>query len=134
MSKEKESIKVLQECAALQIKKSNDYQNPNSRIKQADYYPRGVLTILDIVYAKVLRMYSVIEAMENDNNYEQNFESIEDSAKDLINYSSFIAAYMRHGVDGQDPAKDFLNRDKKTNPYMAEEHYGTDKEVTDEVK
>jgi hypothetical protein len=37
MSKEKESIKVLQECAALQIKKSNDYQNPNSRIKQADY-------------------------------------------------------------------------------------------------
>ena len=134
MRKEKESIKVLQECAALQIKKSNDYQNPNSRIKQADYYPRGVLTMLDIVYAKVLRMYSVAEAMESDTEYEANFESLEDSAKDLINYGSFIAAYIRNGIDGQDPNKDFLNRDKKTKPYMAEEHYGTDKEVTDEVK
>ena len=70
---DKESLRVLKECAELQIKKSNDYQNENSRIKQADYYPRGVLTILDIVYAKVLRMYSVIEAMESDPNYKQNF-------------------------------------------------------------
>ena len=90
--------------------------------------------MLDIVYAKVLRMYSVAEAMERDSDYEQNFESLEDSAKDLINYGSFIAAYIRNGIDGQDPNKDFLNRDKKTKPYMAEEHYGTDKEVTDEVK
>ena len=41
----KESIKVLQECAEIQDKKSRDYQNPNSRIKQADYYPRGVMSI-----------------------------------------------------------------------------------------
>ena len=124
---DKESLKVLKECAELQIKKSNDYQNDKSRIKQADYYPRGVLTILDIVYAKVLRMYSVIEAMESDPNYEQNFESIEDSAKDLINYSSFIAAYCRNGIDGQDPKKDFLNREKKKpEPYMAEDHYWHD--------
>lgn len=123
---DKESLKVLKECAELQIKKSNDYQNDKSRIKQADYYPRGVLTILDIVYAKVLRMYSVIEAMESDPNYEQNFESIEDSAKDLINYSSFIAAYCRGGIDGQDPKKDFLNREKTTKPYMAEDHYWHD--------
>ena len=113
MTIDKESLKVLKECAELQIKKSNDYQNDKSRIKQADYYPRGVLTILDIVYAKVLRMYSVIEAMESDPNYEQNFESIEDSAKDLINYSSFIAAYCRNGIDGQDGTKDFLNREIK---------------------
>lgn len=110
MSKEKESIKVLQECAALQLKKSNDYQNPNSRIKQADYYPRGIATILDIVYAKVLRMQSVLEAMENDEEYAPNFESIEDSAKDLINYSSFMISYMRHGIDGQSIDRDFLNR------------------------
>lgn len=112
MSTEKESIKVLQECAALQLKKSNDYQNPNSRIKQADYYPRGVLTLLDIIYAKVLRMYSVAEAMENDSNYTENFESLEDSSKDLINYASFVTAYLRCGVDGQNPNKDFLNREK----------------------
>ena len=36
MTIDKESLKVLKECAELQIKKSNDYQNPNSRIKEAD--------------------------------------------------------------------------------------------------
>jgi len=106
----KESIKVLQECADLQDRKSRDYQNPNSRIRQANYYPRGVASILDIIQAKVLRMYSVIEAMENDPNYSPNFESIEDSGKDLINYSSFLVAYMRGKVDGQEADRDFLNR------------------------
>lgn len=106
----KESILVLEECAVLQKKKANDYQNPHSRIRQADYYPRGVATILDIIFAKVLRMYSVIEAMENDPTYVPNFESFEDSCKDLINYASFAAAYSRGKVDGQMPGKDFLNR------------------------
>jgi hypothetical protein len=101
---------VFNEAIALQLKKSDDYQNKKSWIKQADYYPRGVLTILDIVYAKVLRMYSVIEAMEKDPDYKQNFESIEDSCKDLINYASFIGAYMRNGIDGQKIDRDFLNR------------------------
>ena len=106
----KESLKVLQECADLQLKKANDYQNPNSNIKQADYYPRGVSSLLDIVHAKTLRMMSVVEAMENDPDYSPNFESLEDSAKDLINYGSFIAAYIRGGIDGQDTDRDFLNR------------------------
>lgn len=106
----KESLKVLKECADLQLKKSNDYQNPNSNIRQADYYPRGVASLLDIVHAKTLRMFSVLEAMENDPNYQPNFESLEDSAKDLINYGSFIAAYIRGGIDGQQPDRDFLNR------------------------
>jgi hypothetical protein len=109
----KESVKILAECAELQLKKSRDYQNPHSRIRQADYYPRGVATILDIIYAKVLRMYSVIEAMENDPEYVPNFESFEDSCKDLINYASFAAAYSRGKVEGQDPTKDFLNRQRK---------------------
>lgn len=106
----KESLKVLQECADLQLKKANDYQNPNSNIKQADYYPRGVSSLLDIVHAKTLRMMSVVEAMENDPEYNPNFESLEDSAKDLINYGSFIAAYIRGGIDGQTEDRDFLNR------------------------
>jgi hypothetical protein len=106
----KQSIQVLDECKAVQEAKGNDYQNPHSRVKQADYYPRGVATLLDIVQAKVLRMYSVIEAMENDPNYEPNFESFEDSCKDAINYLSFAVAYSRGAIDGQDPMNDFLNR------------------------
>ena len=123
MAIDKESIKIINEAVALQLRKSDDYQNKESWIKQADYYPRGVLTILDIVYAKVLRMYSVVEAMEKDEDYNPNFESIEDSCKDLINYASFIGAYARGGIEGQDPNKDFLNRTKVKEKYMAEDHY-----------
>lgn len=110
----KESLRVLQECAELQTKKSNDYQNPNSRIVQADYYPRGVNSILDVIHGKVLRAQSVIEAMENDPNYSPNFESLEDSFKDMINYASFAVAYCRGKIQGQDPARDFLNRPAKS--------------------
>ena len=110
---QKESIKVLQECAELQIKKSQDYNKPDSRVRQEMYYARGVATLLDIMWGKMLRMYSVVEAMENDIDYNPNFESLEDSAKDMINYSSFVVAYLRNGIDGQDGTKDFLGRRKK---------------------
>jgi len=107
---DRESVRVLQECIDLQQKKSRDYQNPNSSIKQADYYPSGCLTIFEIMHAKMLRMRSVIEAMQNDPGYAPNFESLEDSAKDLINYASFFAAYSRGKVEGQESERDFLNR------------------------
>jgi hypothetical protein len=107
---ERYSVNVLRECIDLQNKKANDYQNPNSTIKQADYYPSGCLTILEIIQAKVLRMRSVMEAMQNDPNYKPNFESLEDSAKDLINYASFYVSYSRGMVDGQESDRDFLNR------------------------
>ena len=77
----RESIRVLQECIELQSRKGVDYQNSASRVKQADYYPNGVLTLLDIIHAKKLRMESVISAILNDPNYKPNYESIEDSAK-----------------------------------------------------
>tara|TARA_B100001057_G_scaffold160412_1_gene161047 strand:+ start:1516 stop:1866 length:351 start_codon:yes stop_codon:yes gene_type:complete len=105
----KESVNVLQECVDLQLKKSRDYQNPNSTVHQADYYPNGVITIHDIMHAKMLRMKSVMEAMQGDD-YEPNFESLEDSAKDLINYTSFFVAYCRQGIEGQNTKNDIFNR------------------------
>lgn len=107
---ERHSVEVLRECIDLQNAKSNDYQNPNSRIKQADYYPNGVVTIHDIMHAKMLRIKSVMEAMQFDPEYQPNFESLEDSAKDLINYASFFVSYLRGAIDGQEPDHDFLNR------------------------
>jgi hypothetical protein len=106
----KESIKVLEEAKQLQLKKANDYQNSNSNIVQADYYPNGCSTILDIMNTKILRMRSVIEAMQHDQNYKPNFESLEDSAVDLINYASFFVEYSRGKMIGQHKDKDFLNR------------------------
>jgi hypothetical protein len=127
---DRESVKVLQECIDLQLKKSRDYQNPNSSIKQADYYPNGCMTLLDTIQAKVLRMRSVMEAMQNDPTYKPNFESLEDSAKDLINYASFFVAYSRGKVDGQKADRDFVNRKidttKNVNPvlYDSMDNYG----------
>lgn len=110
----KESIRVLQECIELQNKKANDYQNPNSRIKQGEYYPRGINTISDICWAKMLRIISVLEALENDAEYQENFEGVSDSFLDLINYCSFAVAWLRGKIDGQDPSKDIFNNNKST--------------------
>ena len=102
------SANVLLEAAAIQEKKGQDYQNPLSRVRQVDHYPRGVHTILDTVNGKLLRMVSVLETMEAGG--KANFESVEDSALDAINYLSFVVAYMRGEIDGQDGTKDIFNR------------------------
>ena len=107
---ERHSVQVLSECITLQNAKANDYQNKNSRILQADYYTNGCATIHDIMNGKMLRMQSVMEAMQNDRNYAPNFESLEDSAKDLINYASFFVSYLRGKIEGQRSDRDFLNR------------------------
>ena len=80
----KESVKVLQECAELQTQKSNDYQNDKSTIVQSMHYRRGVDTIHDMIHQKLLRAQSLLEADGN-----PNFESLEDTYKDMINYCSF---------------------------------------------
>ena len=107
------SANILLEAAELQERKSLDYQNPLSRVRQADHYPRGVYTILDTVNGKLLRMYSVLETMEAVGKI--NFESVEDSAIDAINYLSFVVAYLRGDIDGQDPKNDIFNRRGQTN-------------------
>lgn len=113
----RESLKVLQECAELQQRKSKDYQNEKSRIRQADHYPRGCATILDMVHQKITRIYSVMEAMEQGET--ANFESLEDSAKDAINYLSFFVSYSRGKMEGQDPLRDLVNRPHKVTGTVA---------------
>ena len=113
---ERASCAVLQECIDLQVKKSKDYQNPNSAVKQADYYPRGLESIYDMLNTKMLRIRSLMDAI--DSGHTAGFEGIEDSAKDLINYASFFVAYSRHGIDGQELDRDLFNRkvEQKTWP------------------
>jgi len=104
---ENESVKVLRECIELQIRKGQDYQNPNSRVKQAMYYPRGIESIMDIINAKYLRVISLLEAEDK-----PNFEGIEDSLKDLVNYASFAVAWQRGKIDGQ-PSTDEVEEMKR---------------------
>jgi hypothetical protein len=103
-------VQVLHECIGIQERKSMDYQNPNSNVKQADYYPSGIKTIYEIVLAKTLRMKSLIEQYELNADVQPKNESIEDSAMDAINYLSFLVAYIRGEIAGQDTSRDILNR------------------------
>jgi len=107
MDNQKESVKVLQECIELQLKKSRDYQNPNSNVVQAMHYRRGVDSIHDTMHGKMLRAQSLLESGSD-----ANFESLEDTYKDLINYASFAVSYIRGKMEGQDPTRDYLNRKK----------------------
>jgi hypothetical protein len=101
---------ILKEALTIQEKKSRDYQNGISSVRQSDYYPRGCRTIHEIMHGKMLRMKSILDTCEQSNDYEPNFESLRDSAVDLINYASFFVSYIDSDIDGQDKTRDFLNR------------------------
>lgn len=102
---ERESVNVLQECIELQLRKSRDYQNPNSNVVQAMHYRRGIDSIHDIMHGKMLRAQSLLESGTN-----PNFESLEDTYKDLINYASFAVAWLRGKMEGQNPNLDAFNK------------------------
>jgi len=101
----KESVKVLQECAQMQTKKSADYQSDQSSVLQAMHYRRGVDTIHDIIVGKLMRATSLLESGNS-----PNYESLEDSYKDMINYASFAVSYMRGKMEGQRQDRDMFNK------------------------
>ena len=103
----KESVKVLQECAQMQTKKSADYQSDQSSVLQAMHYRRGVDTIHDIILGKITRATSLLESGNN-----PKYESLEDTYKDMINYCSFAVSYMRGKMEGQTPDRDMFNKPK----------------------
>ena len=107
LKERKESVKVLQECIDLQLKKSQDYQSDSSNITQAMHYRRGVDTIHDIILGKITRATSLLESGKD-----PNFESLEDTYKDMINYCSFAVSYMRGKMEGQSSGHDMFNRKK----------------------
>ena len=103
----KESVAVIQECMDLQLRKSKDYQSDTSNVTQSMHYRRGVDTIHDIIIGKLMRATSLLESGNN-----PNFESLEDTYKDMINYASFAVSYMRGKMDGQNPKHDMFNKPK----------------------
>ena len=101
---------TLARCHALMQEKAEDYTGKSS-VQMADYYPRGIATIYDIMWAKMLRIKSVMEQMETRDS--ENFESIQDSCVDLINYATFFVAYMDGDIPGQNSDKNMFNQSIK---------------------
>lgn len=91
------------------MKKSQDYQHPLSTVKQADHYPHGINTITDMVHQKMVRVKSLLEAAELGAD-SPNFEGVEDSLKDAINYLSFGVSWLRQKMEGQNTSRDIFNR------------------------
>lgn len=113
MRNKRESVKVLEECITLQLAKSRDYQSDVSDVKQADHYLRGIDTIYDMIHQKMLRARSLMAVARENPDSQPNFESLEDTFKDIINYASFAVSYSRGRMDGQSESRDVFNRVKK---------------------
>ncbi len=83
------SITIMEEAIELKRRKSKDYQG--SQFTQADYFPFGHQSYLHMLHTKMLRIRSVAEQEST------NFESLEDSLIDMINYAAMYAAAARKG-------------------------------------
>jgi hypothetical protein len=102
---------VLSKAREIMLSKGRDYQNPASSVRQADYYANGILTIHDILHAKMTRAKSLIETARNDPDYKVNHESLADSFVDMINYAAFAVSWLSCGIDGQELSRDMFNRE-----------------------
>lgn len=83
---------VLFECAELMQKKGAAYNG----FPQAEYYPYGLRDIWYMTFTKVKRLESQIVR-----DGEANFEGVEDSARDLINYAAFLIEFAEGKMNGQ---------------------------------
>ena len=82
---------ILLKAAELKRRKSEDYQG--SQFTEADYFPFGHQSFIQMLHTKYLRMRSVVE-QEN-----QNFESLEDTLIDMISYAAMYAAWLENNKD-----------------------------------
>jgi len=89
------AAEILKEAADLKVKKSKDYQS--GMWKESDYFPFGDTSYIHMMWTKMLRIRSVAEKKN------VNFESLEDSLLDMINYSAMYIAYLRSKDSGERP-------------------------------
>ena len=82
------AIQVMKDAITLKEKKSKDYQG--GLWTEEDYFPFGHESYLHMIHTKYLRIRSVAE-QEN-----TNFESLEDSLIDMINYCAMYGAWVEN--------------------------------------
>jgi len=83
---------ILQECLALRQKKAKDYMAGNKSM--ADYYPFGSKSYLTMINTKMQRLLALEAAI--DSGQAPNFEGMDDTVIDMINYCSFYAAFLKN--------------------------------------
>ena len=82
-----EAYKILKECSDILKKKGEDYNNGS--VKPDDYFLYGRKSYLQMVHLKTTRLKSLMETEK------VNYESLEDTLIDLINYAALWASKER---------------------------------------
>ena len=82
------AIQILKDAADLKERKSVDYQG--GKWSEEDYFPFGDQSYMHMIHTKYLRMRNIMEAEQT------NFESLEDTLIDMINYCAMYAAYLEN--------------------------------------
>lgn len=90
ISLRKSPVAQLATAGLLYLKKSSDY-NSDSKYALENYFPFGPVSYAQMIHTKSMRILSVTEKQLN--GQVTNFESLQDSALDMINYSMFLADY-----------------------------------------
>ena len=75
----------------LYLKKSSDY-NGDTKYSLSNYFPFGTASYAQMIHTKSMRILSVADKeLNRQSPTAPNFESLQDSALDMINYAMFLA-------------------------------------------
>lgn len=106
LAKRSGTVKYLAKAGLIQLKKSEDYNNGQNSIES--YFPFGLVSYSQMIHTKSQRLISLAVAEKQNN---PNFESVTDTALDLINYATFLARYSDTSVTSdksESPAEEML--------------------------
>lgn len=85
---------ALATAALLCIKKGEDYNGSKNsdlhHIDYSDYFPFGLISYAHMIHTKAKRFITLVR--EDLNGRKANFEGLEDTALDIINYAGFYIA------------------------------------------
>lgn len=83
-------VRHLGTAGLLYLKKSADYNHSEGQSLEK-YFPFGSLSFAQMIHTKSMRIMSI--SQKEQSGKETNFESLQDSALDMINYSMFLAEH-----------------------------------------
>lgn len=106
----RKALEVLETAKETMLKKADDYNFPGSRVKSADYYPRGLDDFEHMLHIKMLRIMSIIDKMKADVSIEN--ESLNTTLEDLIVFSAMMIEFSEGKMDGQDLSKGFFGKER----------------------
>jgi len=81
-------LELIQPAIEIVQKKDQDYGN--AKLGRESYFPFGAKSYVQMLHVKSQRLVSLTQ----EENVTPNFESVEDTLKDMINYAVFMLDWM----------------------------------------